>query len=373
MFCRHFPSIVLVFCCAFVFARNGRSQEPAFPLPEKSVSTPSPSDAVELIRLEPLDPAAIYPPVVNAMAASNDGRLLVAAGDDHALRVVEIESGRILKTLEGHIDWVQAVVFDEKSNDIYSCAKDGTLRVWYHDQGWASKVIHQCTDALMALAIDGEHRRTAVTTFGHAIEIISLEDNSVVSQLSSPCDDLPALAFSSDGKQLAAAGRDGVVRVWNWQSNPTPLEQSLHRDRIRAVHFSLDGTEITTIGEDRRVVCYKPQLGQVVADRTLKGGRLLSMVFVDDSTLAVAGSDNTIRLINTTTGDELNQLIGHEGSVAVMAMAGPKLVSGSFDTTIRLWDLNRVKEVGKTSTGRYVHPISSRFPDSGIGEIGETK
>jgi WD40 repeat protein len=43
---------------------------------------------------------------VNAVAVSPDGRFIVSGSDDRTVKVWELESGRLLRSLEGHTDWV---------------------------------------------------------------------------------------------------------------------------------------------------------------------------------------------------------------------------------------------------------------------------
>jgi len=322
-------------------------------------------DSQLLVRLDPLDSNAKYPPVVTALGSTQDGKWLIAAGDDHALRIVQIADGRTHETLKGHTDWVQSVAITEDNRFIVSCSKDCTLRLWSASDRWSSKIIHQGDVALMAMAIDTANQYIACTGFGPNIWIYSLQDGKLVKTLKSDCSDQRAIAFSSDGRQIACGGRDGVVRVWDWQSDQKPLEQTLHRDRIRSISFSENDSVVSTVGEDRRFVRYHISSGQVLIDRRIVGGRLLSMASIDPETIAVAGSDNTIRLIEIATGTEINRLVGHDGSVAVMVRSGGLLVSGSFDTTIRTWDLSQVM---KKNSGNYEHPVSARFQDSGAGE-----
>lgn len=327
-----------------------------------------PSSTVEsqiLIRLDPLDLTAKYPPVVTALGGSSDGKWLIAAGDDHALRIVQLNDGKMLETLKGHTDWVQAVSFIGDRSLIVSCSKDCTLRTWSASEHWSSKVLHHGDVALMAMAIDAKNQYVACAGFGPEIWIYSLNDGNHVKTITSPCNDQRALAFSSDGRQIASGGRDGVVRVWDWPTDLPPLEQALHHDRIRSIQFSDNDTIVTTIGEDRRFVRYQLGTGQVLLNQMIAGGRLLSMTNIDSNSIAVAGSDNTIRLIDISTGTEINRLFGHDGSVAIMIRSGNQLVSGSFDTTIRTWDLSKAM---KMNSGNYEHPVSARFQDSGAGE-----
>jgi hypothetical protein len=59
--------------------------------------------------------------------------------------------------------------------------------------------------------------------------------------------------------------------------------------------------------------------------------------------LAVAGTDDTVRLWSTRTGDLLATLVGHTGNVAHMAFSSDNrtLATGSWDGTVRLWDLSK--------------------------------
>ena len=56
--------------------------------------------------------------------------------------------------------------------------------------------------------------------------------------------------------------------------------------------------------------------------------------------LAPACQDNTIRLWDVATHDEVAELRGHEDYVHAVAFSpdGTRLVSGSGDHTVRLWD-----------------------------------
>jgi WD40 repeat protein len=343
-----------------------RHHEPSSFAARRTASTASPP----LIRLAPVDVQSLYPPVVSALACPSSGAWLAAAGDDHALRIVNLQDGKTLRTILGHHDWVHAMAIDEKYNSLLSCSADGTMCRWNLGEASASApaIIHHQDVALATLTIDPEFRWVACAGFGTQIWIYALDSNALVRTLSSPGADIRSIAFSADGKFLAAGGRDGVIRIWEWQTLNRPFEQPLHRNRIRSVRFSPDDSEVMTIGEDRRVVRYRFGSGQVMFDRAIPSGRLLSMTFLDANSIAIAGSDNTIRWIDLQSGDELNRLTGHEGSVTAIIHHGQRLISSSYDTTIRIWDLELAHQAKATGASHYQHPVSARFPDSGIVE-----
>jgi WD40 repeat protein len=69
-------------------------------------------------------------------------------------------------------------------------------------------------------------------------------------------------------------------------------------------------------------------------------GPVWTLCVLPDGRLASGSYDNTIRLWDVTAGAETARLEGHSGSVAALCMLPDgRLASGSWDNTIRLWDV----------------------------------
>jgi WD40 repeat protein len=341
----------------------------ANPFPSLSDS-PSDGSRPDLLRLDPLDPKGIYSPVVTALAASRDGKWLVAAGDDHAIRVVDRSTGKLHKLLEGHLDWVQSVAILDDNRTILSCGNDGTLRAWsVEPESQSVDVLYRGTIALMCMAVSPDNQLVAIGGFGNAIRIHNIGSGELQREVICECNDQRALAFSEDGLQMASGGRDGVLRIWSLASDDdkpsVPLEQKLHSGRIRSVSFSSDASVVTTVAEDRRFVRYRTHDGQILLDQKINGGKLMAMTAIDSRLVAVAGADNTIRIMDADDGKELHRLVGHDGSVALLLRSGGELISCSYDTTIRYWSLEKAVQ---HDAAPYEHPVSARYVDSGVSE-----
>ena len=142
----------------------------------------------------------------------------------------------------------------------------------------------------------------------------------------------------------------------------------MHFDRIRSIQFSQDGRQITSVGEDRRIVHYDVLKRTAVGQTEVGGGKLMGLCQLETNLFAIAGSDNSIRIFSDIDRRVLVKLVGHDGSVGVLKRTSKLIISGSFDTTIRLWDIDRAISSSDTQ-GRYVHPIAAQFEDSGAGDL----
>jgi WD40 repeat protein len=195
-----------------------------------------------------------------------------------------------------------------------------------------------------ALSPDG-NRLAMVTDGSHALQVWDIRTDPDVLL----CQEHPdlkkmllALAFSPDGKRIAAVGDGPRVQVLDARTGKE-VWSVLGPDRWnRSATFSPDGTRLATASIDRMIYIRDAGTGFQVAQ--LKGHtRPVNSVAYspDQKSLASGGEDGTVRLWDLETGQEVQTLLGHVGHVLAVAF-DPKdanrLASASADGTVRLWD-----------------------------------
>ena len=322
--------------------------------------------------------------VVTAVTLSPDGQSVAAAGDDHCIRLWDTQTGQSRHTFVGHKDWVRALRFSPSGHRLASAGTDGSLRFWALEQPASDPLrIRLANKPLQSVAFDPTGKKIATVGFGDALCLYDTTSGEESTRHACPCEDTRAVAFSDDGHWVAVAGRNGVVRLWDLTIKEGTAGRGsfdLKGDgrRVRALAFAPGGNLLATAGDGPAIRLWRLEsqgesispsfrtagMEPMVEEILTRPGKNHSLVFISDRVLAVGGTSNTIRLFDGETGSSRGQLSGHTGTVAALATSGDgkMLVSGSFDTTVRVWSLNEsitgegrvavLKEPAKTGTTR---------------------
>jgi len=241
---------------------------------------------------------------VYCIAVSPAGKLLVSGGEDKTVQFWDIQTGKLLATLEGHSGPVKSLAISPDGKLLVSGGEDHTVRLW-----------------------DIQTRKQLATLEGHS-------------------DTVKSVAISPDGKLLASGGEDKTVRLWDIQTRRQLAKLGEHLATVSSVVFSPDGKQLASGGEGIAVQLWDVNTGEKLASLEGHLGYVESIAFSPDGKLlASGGSDNTIRLWDTQTRTQLSKLDGHSAPVSsvVFSPDGKRLASGSSDRTMRIWDIQTEK------------------------------
>jgi hypothetical protein len=107
------------------------------------------------------------------------------------------------------------------------------------------------------------------------------------------------------------------------------------------VAFRADGKQLASASSDNTVKVWDLVTGQELLTLEGHSSDVCAVAFSPDGTrLATAGRDGTIKLWDAATGQEALTLRGHVRAVVSIAFSpkGDRLVSASWDGTVKVWD-----------------------------------
>lgn len=290
------------------------------------------------------------PMVVTAVAVSPNGQQVAASGDDHAVRLWTLASGEEPALLRGHDDWVRALTFDD-ANRLATVGDDRRLNVWDLATNQPAIVNQEAAGPIGSVAFMPGGQQLVTAAYGDQIRLLNLSSGMIDKRFKCPCRDARVMAVSPDGKWLAAAGRNGTLRVWDLTTGEQGHDIPADTQRVHAIAFSPDSQQVATGGNGPRIRLWDLATGDLASELPSRPAKVRSLLFLDDNRLASGGTDNRIHIWDLKQGLPTHRLVGHTGTVAVMARdaAGELLVSGGFDTTVMLWRLPQATAAAATA------------------------
>ncbi len=308
------------------------------------------SGSGDSIQWQPIPPSMKS---IFAVAVSPGGGRFVAAGRVNQIVVYDVPTGRetdrlidpLLSSIQidGHPmypggaadrDFVHALTFSPDGT-LLAAAGYRVVKLWKRPHNVQQQSV-TLAETLTALAVSPDGSLVATALADRSI-VLRRAEGTQLRRLNGPTAAITALQFSPDGKTLYAASLDRAWRAWNLP----------------------DGTL-------RRTVSTSSPLTALALNKS-------------GTQLMVGGTDGTIRI--DATGSEKSQPLrewkAHEKpitSLALVVPAGDKIVSGSEDRSVRIWQIASAKQVVKFDHGGPVNAVAVRpdgqvFASAGLNRV----
>jgi len=288
-----------------------------------------------------------YGSPVFTIALSPDRKILAAGGSSNTVRLWDVTTGEVMRTLTLGEDvvYVDSLAF---SPDGKILALPGEpLYPFYPVQLWdvtAGEVVHSFSSEeyldVHSLAFSPDGKMLASGNWDGTVHLWDVATGQVLRTLSAHTDLVDSVAFSPDGKMLASGSYDRTVILWDVATGQVLRTLSAHTDLVNSVAFSPDGRILASASDDHTVILWDVATGQVL--HTPSGeDHMTCVAFSPDGKILASGEVLDVKLRDVATGEILRVLEGHSKAVNSLAFLpdGKTLVSGSIDTTVKLWDV----------------------------------
>lgn len=151
---------------------------------------------------------------VFALGISADGKLLASGAADRFAKVTELNSGKVVKTFEGHTHHVLGVAWKRDQRTLLTAGADNVVKVWNVETGERRKNIEgfgKEVTAAMFVGVGDE----AVLSAGDGQVALFKDKGDKVRSFAGGTDYVYATAVTPDDGIVIAGGADGILRAWN--------------------------------------------------------------------------------------------------------------------------------------------------------------
>jgi WD40 repeat protein len=315
---------------------------------------------------------------VTALSFSPDGRWLASSSYDRMVKVWDVATGNCIKVLAEHSNRVWSVTFSPDGQDLASGGDDHATRLWHLKTGQCAKAWKGHTNSILALASNREGQQLATGHEDQTVKLWELQTGQISQILRGHENRVWSVAFAPfDGNILASGSADRTIKLWQGQTGQCLKTLHGHRSWVWSVAFSRDGHQLASCSYDHTLKIWDVESGECLKTLEEHTAPVVTAIYSSDGRwLASSSFDRTVKIWDGQTHQLLQTLLGHENTVWTIAFSpipptpltkggkGGILASGSYDRTVKLWDL-QTGSCLQTFAGHSAPIMSLAFSEDG--------
>lgn len=290
---------------------------------------------------------------IRCVTVAPDGRWAASGSDDKSVRLWDMARGRELRRFNGHTDQVIALSFSADGRQVASGGDDRSVRIWDASTGKQLHCFTGHSGPVRAVAFAPDGGLVASGSQDGTLRLWDVRAGKEVRAFTGHEGWITSVAFSPDGRRLLSGGHDRSVRLWDALTGKELRRLEGHTREVYAVAYSADGKRALSGGNDRTVRLWNVEDGKELVRFTGHVNAIIAVSFAPGGQQVFSASsqyqtaDKVLRVWNAETGREVKTYGGAETDrvgCAAFAPDGRSAISGSGDSTLRLWILKPDKE-----------------------------
>jgi WD40 repeat protein len=302
--------------------------------------------------------------LVTGVAVTPDGQSVVSASWDRTLKVWDLTAKSQEHSPTGHGQVVTKIIIPAGLNQCFSASADQTIKVWNIETGGLDQSFFSPFNAVHTLAVSREARRCVAlgtTWFGRqTLRTWDLTTGLAEHRLAGRLHGATVHAITKDGRWAATGDDDENVTIWDLATGllkqklrrpqPGPFEHRWGIGSIGCLEVTQDNRWAAALTKQesypKTLVVWDLASGSV---RTFidHADEVNSIAMTHDGLRLVSGSqDHTLRVYNLSEAREERALVGHAGPILSVTVTpdGQRAISGSADRTLKIWNLSTGQE-----------------------------
>jgi WD40 repeat protein len=156
----------------------------------------------------------VHSDAVFSLDFSADGKYLASGAADKFVKVLDLATGKVVKTFEGHTHHVLGVSWKRDGRTLASAGADNVIKVWDFVTGERKKTIEGFGKEVTSISFIGITDQTLASSGDNQIQTVN-DNGERIRSFEGGTNFMNSASITPDGKIVIAGGHDGVLRIWN--------------------------------------------------------------------------------------------------------------------------------------------------------------
>jgi WD40 repeat protein len=336
---------------------------------------------------------------VISVAFNKDASQVATGGSDETVRIFEVKSGDLKKTLATGRTRLEGVAFSPDGKQLAVAVSDGVVQIWdtaaynlmvgfqphntcygvaFTPDGqnfvsWGPEGAKMFTapqagrpdlnpnagnpkkvfpagdkSSCQSAAIGKDSKLLAMGCADNIVRVFDMDTKEALFTFQDHTDKINDVAFNPVGGELASASADHTVRLWHFDTVQQARDLTGHKGPVWSAAISKDGQHVVSGGADRTVKIWESSGGKPLHTLKEHKSAVTTVLYSpDDKQILSCGGDKVLRLWDAKSGELIRTFKGHTGTVTSVAFSptGKRIVSGGADKLVIIWDTEKGDEI----------------------------
>lgn len=161
------------------------------------------------------DLGEVHSDSVLCLRFSPDGRQLASSAADKTVRLFDVATGKVTRSLDGHTHHVLSVAWRDDLELLASASADQSVKLWNPRTGARVRSITGAEQEVIGVEFLHATTHLVVASAEGHVRIVNADNEQLVVEFDRVDDFLHALTATPDGELIVAGGQQGVLHGWS--------------------------------------------------------------------------------------------------------------------------------------------------------------